>query len=98
MHLNDSFKFNILVKHFILTFLYNLALFICHLFINAHFHRGHILCDPEVFYVYFLAKIDSIRPVRIPWQTTDISRSFLQPLHKKPQNDYTLQLISQREN
>lgn len=71
----------------------NLALFICHLFIDGHFRQGHILYDRKVFDDQLMTKIDSICSVKIPWLMTDISQQPSLPMHMSDRTEHYLQLI-----
>lgn len=72
---------------------HNLALFICHLFIDGHFRFGHIIYEPKVFDGQLLTEIDSICSVQIPWQSIDITQSVLQSPQTNDRSDHILQLI-----
>lgn len=72
---------------------YNLAHFICHLFIDGHFRFGHILYDPKVFENQLLTEIDTVCPVQIPWQTNDITQPFSSARDINERTDHILQLI-----
>lgn len=72
---------------------HNLAIFICHLFIDGHFRYGHILNDPNVFDDRFISEIDSICVAKIPWLTTDITQSTSLPWPANEPTDHILQLI-----
>lgn len=74
---------------------HNLALFICHLFIDGHFHTGHILYDPNVFCDSLIGEIDTICPQSIPWINTDVTTQDDILLTWNPMNrtDRFLQLI-----
>lgn len=72
---------------------HNLALFICHLFIDGHFRFGHILYDPNVFDYRLSNEIDSVCAVHIPWLTTDITQPSSLPWNSTDRTDHILQLI-----
>lgn len=72
---------------------HNLALFICHLFIDGGFRHGHILYDPKVFDNHLITKIDSICLVKIPWLTTDFTQPSTLAWHHSERTDHILQLI-----
>lgn len=72
---------------------YNLALFICHLFIDGQFRNGHILYDPTVFDSRFITDMESICPHQIPWRTTNIYQPSSFPWDPNQRSDHILQLI-----
>lgn len=72
---------------------YNLALFICHLFIDGQFRTGHILYDPIQLDDRLIAEVDRICPHSIPWVTTEVNRDFSLPWNSNNQTDHILQLI-----
>lgn len=72
---------------------HNLAIFICHLFIDGHFRQGNILYDPKVFNDRLLVEIDSVCPSRIPWQSNDVTQLYLSDCHVSERTDHILQLI-----
>lgn len=72
---------------------HNLALFICHLFIDGSFRTGHILYDPNIFDGDFITQIDSICPHSIPWESTDIREPSLVSWTNLEHTDHILQLI-----
>lgn len=71
----------------------NLALFICHLFVDGHFQFSHILYDPNEFDDSLLIEIDSICPIQIPWQTININQTSFQNSPSNDRTDHILQLI-----
>lgn len=73
--------------------LQNLALFICHLFIDGHIRIGHIIQDPNVFDGQLNSKMNSVCPIQIPCLTTDITQSFSLPWSANDRTDHILQLI-----
>lgn len=70
---------------------YNLAFFICHLFIDGHFKTCHILRDPNILVGGFIAEINSACAIDIPWLSTDIAQTLLPDQSER--NDHILQLI-----
>lgn len=72
---------------------HNLAMFICHLFIDGNFRYCHILYDPKVFDNQLTNQIDSICLVQIPWLTSDITQGSLSPWQANERTDPVLQLI-----
>lgn len=72
---------------------HNLALFICHLFIDGGFRNGHILYDPKVFDNHLITKIDLTCLVKIPWLTTDVTQHFALPWDSSEHSEHILQLI-----
>lgn len=78
-------------KLFNISNLYNLALFICHLFNDGQFQIGHILYDPKVFDGSLVTKIDSI--CLIPWLKFDITQNSSLTWHQGERTDHILQLI-----
>lgn len=71
----------------------NLALFVCHLFIDGHFRYGQVLYDTKVFDDRFLNAIDSVCPVQIPIQTMDIAQISSQSPLSNDRTDHILQLL-----
>lgn len=72
---------------------YNLALFVCHLFVDGHFRTSHILYDPNVFHVtQLIDDIQSNCPRTIPWLATDITKELIQPWESDEETDHILQL------
>lgn len=76
-----------------LPIFHNLAIFICHLFIDGHFREGNILYDPKVFNDRLLVEIESVCPSQIPWQPNDITQSHLVHRRISERTDHILQLI-----
>lgn len=72
---------------------HNLALFICHLFIDGRFRYMDILYDSSVFDEHLPSQIESICPVQIPWQLTDINKSPSLSGTPEERTDHILQLI-----
>lgn len=74
---------------------HNLALFICHLFIDGHFRVSHIIHNPNIFENQIINEIESYCPTLIPTLITDVTQSLLLPSHKDEheQSDHILQLI-----
>lgn len=72
---------------------HNLALFICHLFIDGGFRNGHILYDPSVFDGHLITEIGSNCSAEIPWLMTDITQPSSQPWTSIERTDHILQLI-----
>lgn len=73
---------------------HNLALFICHLFINGNFHTSHIMSDPIMFDDQFMTQLDSVCPQSIPLKLTDLSSPILNPIDNATDNhDNVLQLL-----
>lgn len=72
---------------------HKLALFLCHLFIDAKFRTTHIIFDPNIFDVQILIEIKSVCPEPIPWLLTDISQPSKQPFVKHQDIEMMLQLI-----
>lgn len=70
-----------------------LAIFICHLFIDGHFRTGHILFNPKIFDGHLLNEIDMICPQTIPWISTDITENVAFPWNSPSSTDHILQLI-----
>lgn len=73
--------------------LYNLAFFICRLFIDGRFRDGHILYNSNMFDDSLFSKINSICSVPIPWKFTDFSQSLVLSPPATCRTDYTMQLI-----
>lgn len=71
----------------------NLALFICHLFIDGHFRTGHILYDPSLFDGRLISDIDLICPRSIPWLMTDVTQPSSLLWDQQEPTDHMLQLI-----
>lgn len=72
---------------------HNLALFICHLFLDGKFRTGHILHDPGIFDNQLILDIQSNCPHLIPWQKTDIIQPFSTLWPSNQSTDNILQLI-----
>lgn len=73
---------------------HNLALFICHLFIDGQFRNGHIFYDPNVFQVgQLISEIQSTCPTSIPWISTDVTDKPVLPWKSNERTDHILQLI-----
>lgn len=75
------------------SIVHNLALFICHLFIDGGFRNGHILYDPSVFDGHLITEIGLMCSVEIPWLTTDITQPSSSPWSSTERTDHILQLI-----
>ena len=73
--------------------LYNLALFVCHLFIDAKFRSTHILYEQNAFDYELLTKIETICPEPMPSYATDISEPFSMPWKPGERTDNFLQMI-----
>lgn len=82
---------NILVPN--ISNFHNLALFICHLFVGGSFRYGDIIYDPNVFDGHLTTQIDSICPVQVPWQITDITQSTSSYRQPNERTDHIMQLI-----
>lgn len=67
---------------------HNLALFLCHLFIDGHFRHVHTLYDPKIFNGQFMAEINSICPVEIPWRLADITKPSFQNVYTNDRSDH----------
>lgn len=72
---------------------YNLACFICHLFIDGQFRDGHILYHSRMFDDSLITEIDSICSDPIPWKFTDTSNPSVLSPPENLRTDYTMQLI-----
>lgn len=83
----------LLPNHSSHTSFHNLALFICHLFIDGHFRNAHILYDPNVFDAHLLNEVDSVCPVQIPWLITDVTQPRSVLWQNDNRTDHILQLI-----
>lgn len=70
------------------TYFHQLALFICHLFIDGHFRTAHIFYKPNAFDYEFITHIDSICPEPMPLYLTDITQPWVWPSnqHDSPDN------------
>lgn len=77
---------------------YNLALFICHLFIDANFRNAHIIYESNAFDHQILKELDTNCPVTIPLYTTDISHPYELPWNPSKKTDNTLQIIFLESN
>lgn len=82
---------NLLVPNIFNSF--NLALFVCHLFIDGNFKTGYIVHDSNRFDFGFISEIESVCAVSIPWLTVDITEPATPIEHQSERNDYILQLI-----
>lgn len=72
----------------------NLALFICHLFIDGHFQTGHILHDPNAIQVsQLIVEIQSICQHSIPLFSTDVTEPNSLPWKPNKPTDHILQII-----
>lgn len=72
----------------------NLALLICHLFIDGTFRTSHLLYDPDCFDDNVLVEIQSICPQPIPWKLTNIYGYSLLPWeYQVDTEDNVLQLL-----
>lgn len=74
---------------------HNLALFICHLFIDGQFRTGHILHDSNEFQInHLIDEIDQLNcSHQIPWLLTDVTKPFSLSWKFNERNDHILQLI-----
>lgn len=72
---------------------YNLALFICHLFIDGEFQSGHVVYDPKIFPDQLIAEIQSNCPRFIPWQLTDVTKTHATLCQPNQNTDHILQLV-----
>lgn len=72
---------------------HNLALFVCHLFIDGNFRAGHILFDPNVFDSELISEIQVKCPQSGPWLTTDVSQPPSSTWTPNERTDKILQLI-----
>lgn len=74
----------------------NVALFICHLFIDGNFRTGHILHDPKVssdYGINLLIQMEKVYPSSISWLKTDITQQVSLPWAPHETTDHILQLI-----
>lgn len=73
---------------------HQLALFVCHLFIDGNFRSAHILYKPNVFeYNEFMAHIDSNCPEQMPLYLTDITQPWGYSWNQNESPYNVLQLI-----
>lgn len=72
---------------------YNLALFICQLFIDGNFRTAHILHNPGTFDDQLIIETASICSHPIPWLTTDITQPASLAWTPNDRTDHILQLI-----
>lgn len=72
---------------------HNLALFICHLFIDGRFRTSHILYDPIVFDDQLIGEIHLNCPISVPFLMTDITDPPSSLWHSNENTDHILQLI-----
>lgn len=72
---------------------HNLALVICHLFIDGHFRSVHILYEPNIFFDHFINDIESICPRPISWESTDVTKLSSLSRRSVEHTDHILQLI-----
>lgn len=74
---------------------YNLAIFVCHLFIDGQFQTGHIIYDPNAIQVtQLITEIQANCSRSIPWLSTDVTKGPRQSPWKPYENtDHVLQLI-----
>lgn len=72
---------------------HNLALFICHLFIDGSFRTGHILHHPNLFDSQLISEIQLNCPISIPWQVNDVTHPISLPWKTNETTDHVLQLV-----
>lgn len=72
---------------------HNLALFICHLFIDAEFRNIHVVHEPRAFDHQILNEINNVCAEPIPMYMTDVSQPFELPWNPGQNTDNTLQFI-----
>ena len=77
---------------------YNLAIFICHLFIDGNFRTGHILHYPDTFEEKIIIEVDSICPYPIPWVITDATQTASVSWTPNDRTDHILQLVFLKPN
>lgn len=71
----------------------DLALFICHLFVDGHFRTGHILYNQNLFDGHLISEFNSVCPETIPWLMTDVTKTSSVLWDTKDRTDNILQLI-----
>lgn len=72
----------------------NLALLICHLFMDGQFWSGHLLYDPSIFNDHLTVEIRLICPHPIPWKMTNAMLDLTSPWDgRSDTTDNVLQLI-----
>lgn len=72
---------------------YNLAFFICQLFVDGQFQTSHIIYDPNVFSSQLITEIQLNCPYSIAWVTTDVNRPPSQLWQPNQNTDRILQLV-----
>lgn len=72
---------------------YQLAFFICQLFIGGRFRTGHIFFDPNTIDGALISEIDKVCPQSILWLTTDVTREIASLWIADNSTDRILQLI-----
>lgn len=73
----------------------NLAIFICHLFLDGNFNIGHILYDSRTFDNLLIFEIGTVcsHSNSILWMRTDVIAPHSSPWKPNQQTDHILQLI-----
>lgn len=74
------------------TGIHQLALFICHLFIDGHFRTAHFVYKPNTFEFDWLLQMDAICPEPIPLYLSDITLPWEWPWNDKDTLNNVLQL------
>lgn len=72
---------------------YQLALFICQLFLDGKFQTVQFMYDPKVFDDRLIAEVEVNCDHVVPWQTIDITQPSSLHWNQNDRTDYILQLI-----
>lgn len=72
---------------------HNLAIFLCHLFIDGKFRIAHVAHDSAAFDIDFLTQIETVCSEPTPWSITDVTQPFKLSWNYKFRTDSILQLI-----
>lgn len=71
----------------------NLALFVCHLFVDGNFRVGNILYDPKAVNSEIISEIHSFCPLTDPWLMIDATQLPIDSWKPDERADKILQLI-----